>query len=70
MESQNKMIMGHLRRHKSITPLTAMSQYNCMRLAARIFDLKEAGHTINKEMVETHSGKQIARYTLIKEATQ
>ena len=70
MESQNKMIMGHLRRHKSITPLTAMSQYNCMRLAARIFDLKEAGHTIHTDMVETHSGKQIARYTLIKEATQ
>lgn len=70
MESQNKMIMGHLRRHKSITPLTAISQYNCMRLAARIFDLKEAGHTINKEMIEISSGKQIARYTLIKEATK
>lgn len=70
MESQNKMIMGHLRRHKSITALTAINQYNCMRLAARIFDLKEAGHTINKEMIEISSGKRVARYTLIKEATQ
>ena len=70
MESQNKMIMGHLRRHKSITALTAINQYNCMRLAARIFDLKDAGNIINKEMIEVSAGKRVARYTLIKEATK
>ena len=68
MESQNKTILAHFRRSKSITSLAAIRDYDITRLAARIHDLKEAGHTINSERVKVADGKYVARYTLIKEA--
>lgn len=68
MESQNKTILAHLRRNKSITSMAAIRDYEITRLAARIHDLKEAGHTINSERIKVPSGKYVARYTLIKEA--
>ena len=37
----------------------------CFRLAARIADLRAAGHDIHSEMVTTDSGKRVARYTLV-----
>lgn len=62
--SQNQSILNHLQK-KSITPLDALTQYKCLRLAARINDLKEAGHQINRQMIY-QGGKKFARYTLIK----
>ena len=70
MDSQNRMIMGHLRRHRSITALQALQNYGCMRLASRIYDLKEEGHKIHKQMIEVGNGKRVASYFLIKEGTQ
>lgn len=34
----------------SISPVEAMQDLGCMRLGARIFDLKQAGHAIRREM--------------------
>ncbi len=55
-------IRAHLERHGSITPQAALKQYRCMRLAARIKDLREAGHRIKTEMVESRSGARHAKY--------
>lgn len=44
--TQNEMILNHLRDHGSITPQEAMARYGCMRLGARIWDLKREGHAI------------------------
>lgn len=44
--TQNEQILQHLEKHGSITPMEAVSKYGCMRLAARIADLKECGHKI------------------------
>lgn len=70
MDIQNRMIIGHLRRHGSITALQALQNYGCMRLASRIYDLKQEGHTINKQMIEVGNGKRVASYSLIKEGTE
>ena len=67
MESQNKQILSHLR-SQTITAFEALQLYGCLRLAARIKDLREAGNEINTVMVEVGKGKRIAEYTLIKEA--
>lgn len=70
MEAQERMILNHMREHKSITALEALNEYRCFRLAARINDLRKLGHNIITEMVETEYGKRVAEYYLINEAKQ
>ena len=69
MNSQNELILNHLRKGKSITAIQALMEYNCFRLAARIKNLRDEGHKINTVKETLSSKKVIARYTLIKEAT-
>ena len=70
METQEKMILAHLRRGRSITAMDALQQYQCFRLAARIKDLRDAGYNIITTMETVGDKKQIARYSLINEAKQ
>lgn len=66
-KSQKDQILEHLEVHGSITPLEAQTLYGCMRLGARIWDLKRDGHAIITELVEvtTRTGKaHVARYRL------
>lgn len=65
-ETQTKQILAHLKTGRSITPIDALNKYGCFRLGARIYDLKQDGHNIYREMVETDSGKRVASYTLVK----
>jgi len=62
--SQTSAILSHMKRHGSIEPLTALDKYGCFRLAARINDLRYAGHQIDTEIVEKGS-KRFARYRLV-----
>lgn len=65
--TQKEQILEHLEKFGSITPLEAQRFYGCMRLGARIWDLRKDGHNIVKEIVEvmTRSGKaHVARYRL------
>ena len=62
--SQAENILAHLYK-RSITPLDALTLYGCMRLAARIQDLKLLGHNI-VTTIERRNGKKFARYTLIR----
>lgn len=66
--SQNSAILAHLRAGKSITGLDAMSRFGCTRLAARILDLRQAGHAITGETITTENGKRFKEYRL--ETTQ
>lgn len=50
-------ILRHMRDYGSITQAQAMQEYGCMRLAARIADLKACGHRI-----ETKTGHGRNRY--------
>ncbi len=52
--TQTERIGRHLDVFGSITPAEALQEYGCMRLAARISDLRKTGVPIEREMV---SGK-------------
>ena len=66
---QTEEIYRHLQQHGSITPLEALKEYGCMRLGARIWDLKRAGHNITSAMESrtNAAGERVsyARYTLM-----
>lgn len=50
---------------RPLTPLEALDGCGCLRLAARILDLKQQGHKIVTETV--HDGvKSFARYRLMR----
>jgi hypothetical protein len=62
--TQNDMIRTHLQSGKSITPLDALREYGCFRLAARIADLRAEG--LNIQTSTTHSnGKAYATYRIV-----
>ncbi|WP_346856553.1 helix-turn-helix domain-containing protein [uncultured Draconibacterium sp.] len=63
-KSQNEQIREHLEAGNSITPIEALSMFNCFRLSGRINDLKHEGININSQIVKTESGKRVARYSL------
>lgn len=60
--SQCDQILEHIRAHGSITPLEALTHYNCMRLGARIWELHRRGFVIESEPFTVASGKTVARY--------
>ena len=71
--TQNDEVLAMLREHRSgITAMEAMKELGIMRLAARVNDLKDAGHHISSEMVkrQTRYGSfaHVALYRLIEEA--
>lgn len=66
--NQNDMILNHLKLYGSITPIEALRDYGCMRLAARVSDLRREGYPIAATM-ETGINRNGApvrytRYTL------
>lgn len=66
--TQCDKILRHLKDVGSITPVDALRDYGCMRLGARIWDLKRMGHHIDMELEtgENRYGEETryARYTL------
>lgn len=62
--SQSELILNHLRSGKHLTPLEALQRYGCLRLGARIWDLKREGHAITTELVELPNGKRVASYRM------
>lgn len=70
-KSQKELILWYLQHIGSIEPLTALREYGCYRLGARIGDLREEGYNITTERMSSKSkitGRtvQFARYTLHK----
>jgi hypothetical protein len=65
---QNSLVMEHLIARGSITPRTALDQYGCFRLAARIYDLRQAGHDIITTRIRNSEGNPYAQYVLLKQA--
>ena len=67
-QSQNERIIQYIEENGSITPLEALREFGCMRLASRISDLKRAGYIISSEMETTKNKKgetvRFARYRL------
>lgn len=64
--SQNKRILAYMKWNGSITPLEALNSIGCMRLSARIAELRKQGFNI-VTMTETKNGKRYARYWMLEE---
>lgn len=60
--SQNDLVFRHLKRYGAITPIEALRQYHCMRLARCIHDLREAGHGIETVMVTRRRRGRTTRF--------
>lgn len=61
--SQSNQILGALRKGRSVTALEALMAFNCLRLAARIKELRERGHAITTDMIRKGK-KKYASYRL------
>lgn len=55
IDTQNKYILKMLQEGRRITPMDAMAEIGCMRLGARIFDLRRMGHDIETIECESRS---------------
>ena len=66
-QAQSQKILEYMAQGHRISPLEALNKFGCLRLGARIYDLKNEGHNIITEMV-SENGKRFARYSLIKSA--
>lgn len=71
-KTQKEKIIYHLKMFGSITPLEAMREYGCMRLAAVIFNLKDE-YSIRTDMLDSRNrfGDKVrfAKYVFIGEKT-
>lgn len=61
--TQSNDILTYLKSGRSLTPLEALDRFGCLRLGARIWDLKQEGYEIRSEQVE-FNGKYVAQYSL------
>jgi hypothetical protein len=67
MSTQNHRILSTLKR-RPLTAVKALRQLGCLRLAARIKELRDDGYLIRTELVRvrTRDGySRIARYSLV-----
>jgi hypothetical protein len=62
--TQREQILHHLQRHGDLTPLDALQNYGCARLAARVHELRQDGYDI-RDVGEQQGRKRWARYRLI-----
>lgn len=51
IQSQCDRILRYLQSGKRLTSLEALDKFGCLRLSARILDLKNRGHQISDEFV-------------------
>lgn len=64
--SQNSLLLADLMRGRKITAYDALADYGCMRLAARVAELRASGHAIETQEYVTSTGKTIALYYIRK----
>lgn len=65
-QSQKRAIKSHLISGGSITPIEALNKYGCLRLAARISELRSDGMHIKTVLTRSRSNphKKYATYSL------
>ena len=63
-QTQSAQILKALKNGERLTHLDAEKRFNCLRLGARIYDLRKRGHNITSIMITVPSGKRVAQYWL------
>ena len=64
MNSQSSQLLNHLKRGRTLSALNALNLFGCLRLAARIHDLRKRGHSIKGDWVQLPGGKRIVCYRI------
>lgn len=64
-KAQSAQILKALKNGEKLTHLDAERRFNCLRLGARIYDLKQKGYPIETEMITVPSGKRVAQYSMV-----
>ncbi|MGB1216150.1 MAG: helix-turn-helix domain-containing protein [Pikeienuella sp.] len=59
--TQKNMVLAHLKSGKRINPIQALKLFRSFRLGARIYDLKQEGHNIERQMIEVETRDGTAR---------
>lgn len=72
--TQVERIIDYIKRYGSITPLDALKEFGCMRLASRMCDIKAMGYGVVREFEhsKTRSGEPVkyARYRFTEETDE
>jgi len=50
--SQTSAILAHLQSGATLTPLEALDRFGCLRLSARVLDLRKLGHHIETRRIQ------------------
>lgn len=66
-KTQTQQVLAHLETGASITPLEALKLFDCLRLGARIYDLRRRGFPIKTRTIH-ENGKHFASYYMLEEA--
>jgi hypothetical protein len=61
--NQEQQILDYLRQGNAVTPLVALEKFGCMRLAARVYRLREQGFNIETRHKRSNN-KVYAEYYL------
>lgn len=62
--SQYDRILSLLKSGHTLTPLEALDKFGCLRLGARIYEMKLNGIEVKREMIKVGKKKRVARYSL------
>lgn len=67
--SQCGQILAYLKKGKTLTPAEALKRFGCLRLAARVRDLRDQGYRIRTEMIRVMAANgrmaRVARYAMM-----
>ena len=63
-DTQNDLILTWLRSGRPLTPIDALREFGCFRLAARIRELREQGEPIQSRLVRGRATANHAVYWL------
>lgn len=65
MRSHEQKIIDYLATGRGLTPLQALRKFGCLRLGARVYDLKRGGHRIESKLVKRGDAR-VAEYRLVR----
>lgn len=66
--SQNLQILRALRKGRKLTAMDALREFGCMRLGARVYELRtDYGVAIESKIITTPNGEHVSQYWLSKE---
>lgn len=64
--TQKQAVLSYLQTGERLTGLQALEMFGCIRLSARIKELKDSGHNIKSEKIKVSNGKRVASYRLVR----